>query len=85
MTNFEPCDLHELTNCAICSGAAAKHEESLRELVQDRGAAPYIPGGTTIFASFPGSCMDCGRRFEKGDLIHSRRGQDGWIGVECCT
>lgn len=83
---LEPCELHEVTNCSICTGQDKKFEASLEPSYdQDRGVAPLIGGGPTIFAHYPGTCASCGRRWQEGDPIHRPRDGDGWIGVECCV
>jgi hypothetical protein len=84
-TATTPCDLHELTNCSICTGADKRHEASLQESEYDRGALPRLPGGPTIHAKFSGSCAGCGRRYPAGTPIHHSSEYDGWIGVECCA
>lgn len=85
MPSLAPCDLHELTNCSICTGVGKRFEATLAEPVVDRGLPPRIPGGPTIFARYGGTCAGCGRRYEINDAIHHDREQDGWVGVECCV
>jgi len=81
----EPCEMHELTNCAICTGQDQKFRADLAEPQVDRGLLPRLPGGPTIQARFAGTCAGCGRRYFQGDPIHHSRDYDGWIGVGCCA
>lgn len=81
-----PCDLHELTNCAICSGADKTYIETLRETIPD-GPPPRIPGNVVIWARFFGYCVGCGRPYQVGAAIRRpSRGVDhgGWFAVDCC-
>jgi hypothetical protein len=82
---LEPCDLHEVSNCSICTGADKRYVASLEEPMYDRGLPPRIPGGPTIFARHVGHCTGCGRRWEPGDAIHRDPELDGWVGVDCCV
>lgn len=82
------CDIHEIDNCADCTGATARHRDSLKDapawqVQQERGTIPFISGGTTIRARFPGSCAGCGARFEANDVIFSPQMESGWY-AECC-
>lgn len=83
------CDKHELSNCAECSGAAARLNESLKEpthwQTQRGGPLPRIEGGPTIYAKFAGNCAGCGRRYQPAEPIHYDSDVDGWVAVECCV
>lgn len=87
------CDKHELSNCAECTGTAARHAQSLRDpthweqqqIRRDLPSLPWIPDGPTMYSKFPGNCVGCGRRYERDEGIHYSRDHDGWIGVECCA
>lgn len=80
------CDLHELTNCAICNGDLKRQESSLMAPAPVDGQAPKIPGGTTIFAHWGGVCAACGGRYEATDLIYRPYDDsEGWLGVDCCV
>ena len=82
-----PCDLHDLSNCATCSGADRGFDQSLADAVPDGRPEP-IPGGVTIWAEFGGSCGRCGSRILVGDPIWREYGSfndEGWIGVLCCA
>ena len=84
--NAEPCALHDLSNCATCSGAARQHERSLVDERPD-GRPDPIPGGVTIWAEFHGTCGRCSGRIFPGDPIWREYGSfldEGWVGVECC-
>lgn len=80
-----PCDLHEVTNCSICTGADKAYEETLREPTPE-GPPPHISGGVTIWAQFPGHCAQCGHSYQPNAAIHRPYGglDGGWIGVDCC-
>lgn len=85
-----PCEKHELTGCATCSGAEARYNQSLKDqplLADPDSSLPYIPGGVTIHSKFPGYCASCGRPWDVGTPIHRAYGENdhGWIGVECCV
>ena len=82
---LEPCDLHEITNCATCTGADKKFEASLQDPWVDSGPPPRIPGGVTISARYHGTCANCGRRYQAGEAIHRSPETDGWVGVSCCV
>lgn len=84
---LEPCELHEVSNCSICTGVDKKYEASLELPSYDRDGEvlPVIPGGPTIWSKFPGTCTSCGRRWQDGEPIHHPREGDGWIGVACCV
>lgn len=80
--------MHDLDNCADCSGLTKSHQDSLKDAThwqvqQERGAVPFLPGGTTIRARFGGSCVGCGTRYEAEDVIYSPHRESGWY-AECC-
>jgi len=81
------CEKHEISNCAICNGDAAR----LDALLADPGppptredALPIRPGAKVIWARFGGSCAGCGRRYERDTVIFSPFGDAGWYGYDCC-
>jgi hypothetical protein len=86
MPDPSPCEKHEVSNCSYCTGAEEAFAASLEEPELDRGALPFIPGGVTIFAQYPGHCGRCGRGYPRGTAIHRRRdNDDGFVGVDCCA
>lgn len=82
-----PCDKHELTNCAECTGAAARHAETLIDSRWSGDVLPLVAGFTVIASQFPGTCGQCSRWYPEGSVICRERGQDsiGWIGYDCCV
>lgn len=92
-TAMDRCEKHDVMNCADCTGVTAAHNESLKDLTswqqhqvrRDLPSLPYIPGGPTMYAKFPGNCVGCGRRYQRDEGIHYDRELDGWIGVDCCA
>lgn len=71
MAAVEPCFLHEITNCSICTGLDKKLAAEERE--------SFELNGPTAYALYPGKCPKCGEQFEVGKLIY--RTEAGWI---CC-
>lgn len=69
MTAYEPCELHEITNCSVCTG------------LDKRLAAEEKPEwtGATWTAQHPGKCPRCGEFFDVGATIYSS--DSGWM---CC-
>ena len=69
MTGYEPCELHEVSNCSTCSGLDKQltAEESFERL------GPFTP------AQISGKCPKCGESFDVGTLVYVTDG--GWI---CC-
>ena len=65
---YEPCELHEITNCSTCSGLDKKLAAEKFETV-----------GQSWTAMYPGKCPKCGDEYNPGTLIH--RTESGWI---CC-
>ena len=88
--SMQPCDLHDLSNCAICNGTERRFQESLKETpvwTRRREAADAggpRRSGPTIAARFDGHCAGCGRSYGEGDFITHSRDDDGWI-AECCS
>lgn len=60
VTEYKPCELHEITNCSTCSGLDKKlaAEENLS------ATGPFAP------ALFPGKCPKCGEWYDRGILIY---------------
>lgn len=87
MSASEPCDKHELTNCAICNGDAARQAASFRNEYEDTGVLPIVPGCTVIASQFPGTCSGCGRWYPENTPIARPRGEasPGWLVVDCCA
>ena len=86
------CDLHELSNCGICNGAAQRFDQSVsrsHDFADEEefdAPVPIVPGASVIRARFGGSCRGCGRRYEPGTAIFQRRGDtEGWSVVSCCA
>ncbi len=82
------CEKHELSNCAECSGAAARFDNSLGSdpIPESDDVLPLIYGATVIKAKYGGTCTECGRRFAAQDIIWMYRGeQDAWKGYICCA
>lgn len=85
---LEPCDLHELTGCSICTGVDRTYSASLVEQAttwEDTPVPRRIEGGPTIRARFAGHCAGCGRSYPPGEPIHRPAKSDGWLAVECCA
>jgi hypothetical protein len=76
----QPCDLHELTGCSICSGLdkqlAAEDAEALPKRI-----APGV-----VLSAWPGKCAFCGADFPKGEAIRYSNAAGGWTPVSgaCC-
>lgn len=89
---MDRCDMHDMLNCADCTGVTAQHQASLKETPDwtrrqngELPSLPYIPNGPTIYSKFAGNCAGCGRRYPVDEPIHYDREVDGWIGVGCCA
>lgn len=93
MAAVEPCDLHELTGCSICSGLDKKlaAEELAAEerrpfgsglLTWGDAAALGSPPPGHFWAQYDGKCARCGEWFAAGTPLRS--GPNGWIAVGCC-
>lgn len=88
--SVEPCELHEVSNCGLCSGAAKKFDDSVsrsRDFDNDgfEDDLPIIPGATVIHARHPGYCKGCGRPFSAGTAVFQRFGtNEGWSAASCC-
>lgn len=77
----QPCDLHEMTGCSICSGLDKKLKaEKEAETVPERIA----PG--VVWAVWPGKCAFCGADFPQGEAIRWSNAAGGWTPVSgaCC-
>lgn len=68
MNGYEPCELHEITNCSTCSGLDKRLAKQEIEWT----------GGLTT-ALHPGKCPRCGEVFDVGTTIYSS--ESGWT---CC-
>ena len=78
----EPCNLHEITNCSICTGLDKE------QLAEDTGTlwsdfGQYRPLGTVFAAQRAGRCASCGHRFEAGADIRWSSDVSGWVEKEC--
>lgn len=86
--NLEPCELHEISNCATCSGADKKFEVSIsrsHDFEDPDDPLPVIPGATVMRARYAGNCVRCGRRYEQGAAIfQSFKSDEGWSSALCC-
>jgi len=71
------CDLTELlvADCAHCRGLKSPDEQAASERRR------LIASGRWIPAQYPGTCEQCGERFEVGAAI--RMFPDGWR-ADCC-
>lgn len=69
MNSYEPCLLHEITNCSTCSGL------DKRIAAEEK---PEWTGGVWT-ATHPGKCPRCGEYFDAGTAIYSS--DSGWM---CC-
>jgi hypothetical protein len=67
----QPCDLHELTGCSICSGLDKKLAAEEKET--------FTVIGPAIRSEYPGKCPKCGDFFPGGTAISYT--EAGWI---CC-
>lgn len=89
------CEKHEMSNCAECSGAAKRFDESMADPIGMRGTEhggdptqplPIVPGASVIWAQYGGTCGGCGRRYQPNVAIFRSRIQDrGWQGYDCCA
>lgn len=68
-STYEPCKLHEITRCSICTGLDKRLKSFER-------SSEF--GGFTS-AKHPGKCPKCGETFDVGTTIYATDG--GWI---CC-
>lgn len=77
----QPCDLHEMTGCSICSGLDKK-------LAAENGPVDLMTLGSPppghAWAQWPGKCAGCGDNFDRGDPIRFSRSANGWVGAVCC-
>ncbi len=71
VTDYEPCELHWITNCSTCSGLDKKLAAEER--------ASFEPTGRSMPAMFLGKCPKCGEFIDVGVRIFST--EAGWI---CC-
>lgn len=91
MVSVEPCDKHEISNCALCSGAAEAFDRSLgtsfdEDVLEPGDPLPIILGAVVIRSKFAGTCAGCGRRLHEGTTIFQDRAtNDGWKGYACCS
>lgn len=67
----EPCDLHELTGCSICSGLDKRIVAGERKT--------FEPTGQSMCARYAGKCPRCGEWFDVSTRIY--RTEAGWV---CC-
>jgi hypothetical protein len=81
---IEPCELHEITNCSICTGLdkmlAAEQAPSYAAEV---GRVAGLPPGHRR-AQWDGSCKSCGTEYDAGEVIRFSKTADGWVGIGCC-
>lgn len=88
MMTVEVCELHEVSNCSICSGLDKRLQE--RERTRPTGGArvrvmrfePLPPGG--VHSSYSGRCAGCGVFYEAGEPIRYDATVEGWVSMECC-
>lgn len=84
----QPCDLHELTGCSICSGLdkelAAEDRAADGPMTWDQVATLGNPPPGHAFAQYPGRCAACGAAFRPGDIIRHSKAFGGWVGAVCC-
>lgn len=82
-----PCELHEITNCSVCTGWDKAYQDTLEDSPPDD--LPPLPrhpdGHPSIYSRFPGTCIGCGRRYERWTPIHHSQEHDGWVGLDCCA
>lgn len=71
MTDYEPCKLHEITRCSVCTGLD-------KRLARERFRLALFP--PTIEARHPGQCPKCEQSFDVGTPITLTMGLE-WI---CC-
>lgn len=87
--SMTPCDLHEVTNCGFCTGAAKKFDESIKESFSEVDTSvplPKILGGVSIYARFAGNCDGCGRRYPQDTpIFRPTDNSTGWVVIECCV
>jgi hypothetical protein len=80
VTSAEPCELHELTGCSICSGLDKKlAAEDAPVDLETLGSPP--PGHA--WAQWPGRCAGCREPYDRGDMIRFSKTADGFVGT-CC-
>lgn len=75
----EPCELHEITNCSICTGAdkAEKKAEQTRE--EELLAKPGY-----VRSTLGGRCAKCQCYFPVGSVIRYSEANKGWVSMSCC-
>jgi hypothetical protein len=88
--HLEVCELHEVSNCSICTGLDKQLQirEQQRTTRATTGRSVRIrlealpPGG--VHAMYPGRCANCGVFFEAGEAIRYSESADGFVSMECC-
>lgn len=83
--SVEPCDLHAVSNCSMCSGL----DKRLQAQTRQRGTGSrrvrferLPPGG--VHARYSGRCAGCGVFYEAGEAVRYSDIADGWVSMECC-
>lgn len=78
---FASCELHEVSNCSVCSGLDKKlAKEDAPVDLETLGSPP--PGYT--WAQWPGKCAGCGQDFDRGEPIRYSKTSEGFVGNGCC-
>lgn len=79
MPDYVVCELHEVGNCTICTGAdkAALLAEKTRE-------EELLAKTGYMRAAFGGRCARCGHYFPTGSVIRYSKANQGWVSMSCC-
>lgn len=89
MTEYAPCDLHEVTGCSICSGLDKKLAKEDQELSWNEltgvGLAERVAPGI-VRARYAGKCAYCGADYPEGEPIRFSKSANGWTPASnaCC-
>lgn len=77
----QPCSLHEITGCSICSGL-----DKQLKAEEEAESTPERVGPGVVLSAWPGKCAGCGADFPKGEAIRYSNAAGGWTPVSgaCC-
>lgn len=77
----QPCELHELTGCSICSGL----DKQLQAEEEQETAPQWLAPGV-VAAGWPGKCAGCGADYPAGTPIRHSSALGGFTPTsgECC-
>jgi hypothetical protein len=83
----QPCELHELTGCSICSGLDKQQTKEDRELSWQEWTGIGMPERVApgvVKARYAGKCAGCGEAYPVGETIRFSESANGWVGAVCC-